>query len=90
MEAHNELRKLSSVSPLADAEASDPQLSFRLARPLTDLGTRQALLATRSEGERIKQLASFFPAYLIRERPVQHLKQVAPRNGHGRALSEIE
>jgi len=90
IDAYNELQSLSSHSPLASAEASDPQLSFRLARPLTDLGTRQALLAMRSEAERIKQLASFFPAYLIRERRVQHLKQVAPRNGHGRALAEIE
>jgi Lon protease-like protein len=90
IDAYNELQKLSSQSPLAEAEATDPQLSFRLARPLTDLGTRQALLAMRSEGERLKQLASFFPGYLIRERRVQHLKQVAPRNGHGRALSEIE
>jgi Lon protease-like protein len=88
--AYNELQSLSANSPLAAAEAGDPQLSFRLARPVADLGTRQALLAMRSEAERIKQLASFLPGYLIRERRVLHLKQVAPRNGHGRALSEIE
>ena len=90
IDSYNELQSWSSQSPLTPGEAGDPQLSFRLARPLTDLGTRQALLAMRSEAERMKQLASFFPGYLIRERRVQHLKQVAPRNGHGRALSEIE
>jgi Lon protease-like protein len=88
--AYNELQKLSSQGPLAAGETNDAQLSFRLARPVNDLATRQILLAMRSEAERIRQLASFLPAYLIRERRVQHVKQVAPRNGHGRALSEIE
>lgn len=88
--AYNELQKLSSQGPLPAAEANESQLSFRLARPVTDLDARQILLAMRTEAERIRQLASFLPAYLIRERRVQHVKQVAPRNGHGRALSEIE
>ncbi len=88
--AFNALQKLSSQGPLAAGEANDAQLSFRLARPVNDLATRQILLAMRTEAERIRQLASFLPAYLIRERRVQHVKQVAPRNGHGRALSEIE
>jgi len=88
--AYNELRSLASQGPLAETEAVDPQLSFRLARAVTDLGARQTLLAMRSEAERIRQLASFLPGYLIRERRVQHVKQVAPRNGHGRVFSEIE
>jgi Lon protease-like protein len=90
IEAYNELQGLSSNTPLSASEAEDPQLSFRLARPVNDLGTRQALLVMRSEAERLRQLASFLPGYLIRERRVQHVKHVAPRNGHGRALSEIE
>jgi Lon protease-like protein len=88
--AYNELRSLSSQGPLAEAEANDAQLSFKLARPVNDLATRQILLAMRTEAERIRQLASFLPGYLIRERRVQHVKQVAPRNGHGPALTEIE
>ncbi len=88
--AYNELRSLSSQGPLAEAETNDAQLSFKLARPVNDLATRQILLAMRTEAERIRQLASFLPGYLIRERRVQHVKQVAPRNGHGRALTEIE
>jgi len=90
IDAYNELQSLSSSGPLTASDSEDPQLSFRLARPVNDLGTRQALLATRSEAERMRQLASFLPGYLIRERRVQHVKHVAPRNGHGRALSEIE
>ena len=90
IDAYNELQKLTSHGPLEASEASDPRLSFRLARPVTDLSARQALLAMRSESERIRQLASFLPGYLMRERRVQHVKHVAPRNGHGRVLTEIE
>jgi hypothetical protein len=72
----------SPVHPEA-IDKSDPQLSFRLAQPVPDLGFRQTLLATRSEAERLRQLADFLPAYLHRQRRIQHMKVVAPRNGHG-------
>jgi Lon protease-like protein len=80
---YNELRALTTEAPLPAAEAQDPQLSFRLARPIQDLGLRQALLSARSEAERLRQLAEFLPAFLIRQRRVERVKQVAPRNGHG-------
>ena len=50
---------------------------------------RQALLAARSEAERLRQLAEFLPGFLIRQRRVEHVKQVAPRNGHGGKLPGI-
>src|SRR5258708_1198427 len=84
----NELQALSSNQPLAPEQSQEPQLSFRLAQPVPDLDFRQLLLATRSEAERMRQLADFFPSYLIRQRRIQHVKDVAPRNGHGRALEE--
>jgi len=37
-----------------------PQLSFRLAQPVSDLGFRQSMLTSRSEADRIRQLADFF------------------------------
>ena len=80
---YNELRALTADSPLPRSETFDPQLSFRLARPIHDLGLRQALLTARSEAERLRQLAEFLPAFLIRQRRVERVKQVAPRNGHG-------
>jgi Lon protease-like protein len=67
-----------------------PQLSFRLAQPVFDLALRQALLTSRSEADRIRQLADFFPVHNLRQRRIQHVKEVAPRNGHGRGLSKIE
>jgi len=80
---YNELRSLTAESPLPSSETFDPQLSFRLARPIQDLGIRQALLTARSEAERLRQLADFLPAFLIRQRRIERVKQVAPRNGHG-------
>jgi ATP-dependent Lon protease len=82
---HKESPEAKPGSPDA-AEAidqNDPQLSFRLAQPVPDLGFRQTLLATRSEAERLRQLADFLPAYLHRQRRIQHMKEVAPKNGHG-------
>ncbi len=72
----------SAASPL------DPRLSFRLAQPVPDLGFRQMLLSTRSEAERLRHLAEFFPDYLLRQRRIQHVKNIAPRNGHGRAAHD--
>ena len=83
---YNELRALTAEAPLAAAHTDDPQLSFRLARPIQDLGLRQALLSARSEAERLRQLAEFLPGFLIRQRRVEHVKQVAPLNGHGGKL----
>ncbi len=67
-----------------------PQLSFRLAQPVADLGFRQSILASRSEAERMRQLADFFPVHNLRQKRIQHVKDVAPRNGHGRGVSGIE
>jgi len=86
IEGFNELQALSSNQPLDNEQSQDPYLSFRLAQPVPDLGFRQSLLSTRSEAERIKQLAEFFPPYVIRQRRIQHVKEVAPRNGHARLI----
>jgi Lon protease-like protein len=67
-----------------------PQLSFRLAQPVADLLFRQSILASRSEADRIRQLADFFPVHNLRQKRIQHVKDVAPRNGHGRGVSGIE
>src|SRR5712691_4149857 len=84
IDGYNQLQALSSNDPLEGPEAGSPQLSFRLAQPVPDLTFRQLLLATRSEADRIRQLADFFPSYIVRQRRIQHVKEVAPRNGHGR------
>lgn len=67
-----------------------PQLSFRLAQPVADLGFRQSILISRSEADRMRQIADFFPIHNLRQKRIQHVKDVAPRNGHGRGVSGIE
>jgi Lon protease-like protein len=90
IEGYNQLAALSQNEPLQGTEAGAPQLSFRLAQPVPDVSFRQVLLATRSEADRIRQLADFFPSYVVRQRRIQHVKEVAPRNGHGRGVAGIE
>lgn len=87
---YNELRALTADPPLPQAESRDPQLSFRLARPIQDLDFRQTLLSARSEADRLRQLAEFLPTFLLRQRRVERVKQVAPRNGHGGKLPGIQ
>lgn len=90
IEGYNELQAIGSNQPLDNAATQNPQLSFRLAQPVSNVAFRQALLASRSEAERLRQIAEFLPTFLIRQRKIQHVKEVAPRNGHGRSYSGIE
>lgn len=87
IDGYHELRAMDGTADAAGdelPESADPrELSFRLAQPVPDLSFRQVLLSTRSEAERLRQLAEFYPAYLHRQRRIQHIKDVAPQNGHG-------
>jgi Lon protease-like protein len=79
----NALRTLRRETPLSIPEMQLPQLSFLLARDVQDLDFRQQLLMARNEAERLRRLAEFFPGYIQSQQRVEHVKQVAPRNGHG-------
>lgn len=68
----------------------DPQLSFQLAQIVPDVNFRQMLLSLRSEAGRMKELAEFLPSYVTRQREIQHVKSVAPKNGHGKWPSSAE
>jgi hypothetical protein len=63
---------------------TDPQLSFQLAQAVPDLDFRQVLLSIRSEADRMRRLAEFFPTYSSRQRQIQHARAVAPKNGHAK------
>lgn len=84
VEGYNEMQDLLSDPRLSAEESANPRLSFHLAQPVPDLALRQLILATRSEAERLRHLAGFFPGYLHKQRRVQRVKDLAPRNGHGR------
>ena len=76
-------RSLSETSDLPEPHLNDSQLSFQLAQVISDVEFRQTLLNTRSEAQRMKQLAEFFPTYMSRERHATRVRGLAPRNGHG-------
>ena len=88
VDGYNEMRQLFTSEPLAAGESGATQLSFKLAQPVPDLALRQLILSTRSEAERMRHLASFFPGYLQKQRRVQRIKELAPRNGHGPASAQ--
>lgn len=84
MEAYNDIRSLPSASALEDPELTDPQLSFQLAQVVPDVDFRQVLLSMRSEADRMRRLAEFFPNYSSKQRHIQHVRAVAPKNGHAK------
>lgn len=59
-------------------------LSFMLSQSVRDLDFRQQLLMSRSESERLRMLIGFLPKQRERERYIVQMKELAPRNGHGR------
>ncbi len=82
------LRTFDELAQSVEPVWADRQLSFQLAQAIPDLGFRQTLLALRSEAERMKQLAEFLGGYRLKQKQVAHVKQVAPRNGHGKVPVE--
>jgi len=89
MEAYNDIRTLPSAGSVEDPELTDPQLSFQLAQVVPDLDFRQVLLSMRSEADRMRRLAEFFPNYSTRQRYTQHVRAVAPTNGHAKKPSGL-
>jgi Lon protease-like protein len=84
VDSYNQMQSLLAGDPLGEEASRDPRLSFRLAQPVQDLAFRQVLLTARSEAERMKQIAEFLPGFVARQKRIQHVKAVAPGNGHGR------
>lgn len=84
IDSYNDLRAIAQSEAVQEPEMSDPQLSFQLAQAVPDLDFRQVLLATRSEADRMRRLAEFFPGYNSRQRRIQHARTLAPTNGHAK------
>ena len=83
LEGFTELQALGG-HVFGEPKLGDPHLSFQLAQLVEDLNFKQLLLATRSEAERIRQLAGFLPEYALRQKHVSHMREVGPRNGHSK------
>ena len=74
---------LPGAEPRPEPDMEDPQLSFQLAHHLPDLDFLSTLLQHRSETERLKHLNHYLSQYIPRQRTVEHMKVLAPTNGHG-------
>jgi Lon protease-like protein len=72
----------------ASFDDNDPQLSFQVGQRLPDLEMKQVLLAMRSEADRIRHLAQFIPGFLGQQKLTQHIRAVAPKNGHSTHLRD--
>jgi len=85
---YEKLRAISHESVAAEPRLDDPQLSFQLGQFIDDLEHRQALLAMRSETERLEFLIRALPEYIVRREQITLAKRVAPRNGHAKTYKE--
>lgn len=83
MELYELFAKATGEDNLPTADEDDPQLSFRIAQPIDDLAFRQSLLNMKSEAARLRRIIEFVPGYTDRRQQITHIKEVAPRNGHG-------
>ena len=83
MTLHSEIMTLVGAVP-EDASGIEPQqLSFRLAGALPlDLDFKQALLATKSESERLEAVITFFETLLPGMRRTMIVRRKAGGNGH--------
>ena len=63
-------------------DPENPRLSFAVGQRISDLEVRQTLLGMRSEADRIQYLAGIIPAWVEKQKIVEHVRYVAPRNGH--------
>lgn len=77
------LRELQSNEGHGEADLQDPQLSFQLAQNLPDVDFLNGLLRQRSEFSRLKELNRYLASYIPRQKTIQHVKSVAPKNGFG-------
>ena len=65
-------------------DLDEPQLSYLLARPVTDPLFRQQLLMLRSERERLERLIAYVPGYLAAQKQAEARRETAGKNGHGK------
>ena len=85
---YEKLRAISSQPVIAEPRLDDPQLSFQLGQFIDDFDHRQALLAMRSETERLQFLVRALPEHISRRELTTLAKRVAPRNGHAKTYKE--
>jgi Lon protease-like protein len=77
------LRQLGSARTHGDPDLEDRQVSFQVAQAVPDLEFLSVILRERSEMGRLRQFNRYLAEYLPRQRTIEHMKELAPTNGHG-------
>jgi Lon protease-like protein len=77
------LSRLASARGHSDPDFQDRQVSFQMAQAVPDLDFLSLILRDRSETARLRQFNQFMAEYLPRQRSIEHMKALAPTNGHG-------
>ena len=54
-----------------------------MAQAVPDLEFLTTILRDRSETARLRQFNQYLAEYLPRQRSIEHMKELAPTNGHG-------
>jgi Lon protease-like protein len=78
---YHELNQLATARSHSEPDFNDPQLSFQVAQAVPDLDFLVALLQHRSETARLKDLNHYLGSYLPRQKSLERVKELAPRNG---------
>jgi Lon protease-like protein len=84
LERYKVVLELRESEPAPEPALEDRQLSFQLAQVVDDLDFRHTLLRLRSEPERMQRLVEFFDRELPKLRVAEHMRRIAPLNGHSR------
>jgi Lon protease-like protein len=77
------LSRLGSARGHGDPDLEDRQMSFQVAQAVPDLDFLSLILRDRSENARLRQFNEYLATYLPRQRAIERMKELAPKNGHG-------
>ena len=80
---YHALIQLASARGHNAADLKDRQVSFQMAQAVPDLEFLSQMLQDRSESQRLRQFNQYLADYLPKQRSIERMKELAPRNGHG-------
>ena len=86
---YHALNQLAGARNHAEPDFDDPQLSFQLAQAVPDLDFLNALLSHRSEVDRLKELNHYLSTYLPRQKALERMRDLAPKNGFGHKPADL-
>jgi Lon protease-like protein len=86
---YRSLNELATARSHSEPNFEDPQVSFQIAQAVPDLDFLNALLRQRSETVRLKEINHFLGTYLPRQKSLERMKELAPKNGFGHKPADL-